>query len=1053
MSQKQPVRSLLLAWLLGLLGAGILSAQPTRVMAQPALPAPATVPVPSGVIYGDEFGAALAIAGDFLAVGAPRTNVGGTLQQGVVYLYRRAAGNPQSFTLVKTLTGSDSGEYDAFGAAVALDGDTLVVGAIYADPGGLTNQGAAYVFQRNQGGADNWGEVKKLVVGDQTKFVNFGAALAIHGDTIVAGAPTINGRAFIYARNAGGANQWGQTQTLSNNIDDQNDSFGGAIIFDGVTIVIGAINGDLRSSDIAIPGFPPPDTTFSPYNNAGTVFVYKFENDEWTRKAKLFHSDISLEERSSYQINFGGALALQGDTLFVGARRGKVNDSSTGKVFVYQLGAGAESPYGEPGGWGEVAQLTAADGADGDNFGSEVHSLDGGVFVSAPGKGLNGTVYFFQNLARLRGGAQRTGWSEAYNFTTPAAGAGSRFGEPITHGDNNLLIGARGSNSVFSYPADQMVAAGSDPGPTPQPAGRVAFLPLVARGAGAIQITAVVTGTLANGAILSGPGGMKIGAVAGALDSTEPITLATVAAPTTALPSGLVPRSAVYRIDGAHDVVLAMETPLIVSIPVAAGADGGHLALAYLLPPGQTNDTGAAGEQWALLPAVYDAAQNVIFAKLAYLAAHGRQMVVVENTDLYSPPNAAAVRATAAPDDTGFWAFCLLYTNPGDCTPGTRADVEAYLDFIYDRMVNTYGFTGKPRLTDTNFQVVTTSGGYTITTTIQRYSTSIFPETGPYCAGAAGYYTPETGTLVLCRAPGAAITGETEKTLAHEYFHATEFAYQRVWDDRLTQQDEDWVIEGMAHSASESHLLPTMKRSSAFGLTNLHTVDTALNQGTVEEPSLVEYLAQDFWVYLGQRHSRDMSYLGPLLAQGGTKTASMAAAVSAEFGAPFADLYWGWVRNQVFECTYDLGGGLGNPCELNTNALTGGATAVFTYTAAASQYPFTTTYVTLPPLTAAVVEIVFPHTKTGAFVQVGYAECANIADPNAEAACVLDTQKLVHARIYEQGEVNCAVDILPGMIPPFEGERFLAPGVGKRFFVVVANGDHTQAHEFNIFVE
>ena len=43
----------------------------------------------------------------------------------------------------------------------AFDGDTVVIGAKNDDDNG-TNSGSAYVFERNQGGADNWGEVVKL---------------------------------------------------------------------------------------------------------------------------------------------------------------------------------------------------------------------------------------------------------------------------------------------------------------------------------------------------------------------------------------------------------------------------------------------------------------------------------------------------------------------------------------------------------------------------------------------------------------------------------------------------------------------------------------------------------------------------------------------------------------------------------------------------------------------------------------------------------------------------------------------------------------------------
>ncbi len=66
---------------------------------------------------------------------------------------------------VKKLVASDAQADDAFGHSVAVSGDTAVVGAFGEDAGGQY-AGAAYVFGRDEGGADNWGEVKKLTASD-----------------------------------------------------------------------------------------------------------------------------------------------------------------------------------------------------------------------------------------------------------------------------------------------------------------------------------------------------------------------------------------------------------------------------------------------------------------------------------------------------------------------------------------------------------------------------------------------------------------------------------------------------------------------------------------------------------------------------------------------------------------------------------------------------------------------------------------------------------------------------------------------------------------------
>ena len=145
------------------------------------------------LVFGDEFGHSIAIDGDTLVASAWRTDVGNAKQQGVVYIFERDAGDPLLFNLSKTLTASDGHEFHGFGSAVAISGNTIVAGAEYDSDNGHFQAGAVYVFERNHGGANAWGEVKKLVdanFNDQfSEHGYMGDAVAIHGDTIVAGAP------------------------------------------------------------------------------------------------------------------------------------------------------------------------------------------------------------------------------------------------------------------------------------------------------------------------------------------------------------------------------------------------------------------------------------------------------------------------------------------------------------------------------------------------------------------------------------------------------------------------------------------------------------------------------------------------------------------------------------------------------------------------------------------------------------------------------------------------------------------------------------------------
>ena len=74
-----------------------------------------------------------------------------------------------------------------FGWSVGISGDTMVVGAPYDDDGGNAS-GSAYLFKRNEGGADNWGQVEKLTAADVTEDDWFGRSVGISGNTVVVGA-------------------------------------------------------------------------------------------------------------------------------------------------------------------------------------------------------------------------------------------------------------------------------------------------------------------------------------------------------------------------------------------------------------------------------------------------------------------------------------------------------------------------------------------------------------------------------------------------------------------------------------------------------------------------------------------------------------------------------------------------------------------------------------------------------------------------------------------------------------------------------------------------
>ena len=132
----------------------------------------------------------------------------------VLHKTRHAHRRLQSLQQAVKLTASDAEEDDFFGRSVAIDGDTVVVGAYYKDD----KTGAVYVFRTTDGGA-TYGQVAKLTAADAAAGDYFGYSVAIDGDTVVVGASQSrsddgSGSAYVFLTSDGGAT-YGQVAKLT----------------------------------------------------------------------------------------------------------------------------------------------------------------------------------------------------------------------------------------------------------------------------------------------------------------------------------------------------------------------------------------------------------------------------------------------------------------------------------------------------------------------------------------------------------------------------------------------------------------------------------------------------------------------------------------------------------------------------------------------------------------------------------------------------------------------------------------------------------------------
>jgi hypothetical protein len=164
-------------------------------------------------LAGDEFGYRVALADNTLLVGAFTATVGGVVSQGAAYVFTESN---STWNESQKLTASDGGLFDNFGASVALDGSTLVVGANGATVGSNPAQGAVYVFTESNG---TWTQTQKLTANDGAAYDNFALSVALKGSTILVGSPraAIGGNAgqgalYVFTESNG---TWSQTQKLT----------------------------------------------------------------------------------------------------------------------------------------------------------------------------------------------------------------------------------------------------------------------------------------------------------------------------------------------------------------------------------------------------------------------------------------------------------------------------------------------------------------------------------------------------------------------------------------------------------------------------------------------------------------------------------------------------------------------------------------------------------------------------------------------------------------------------------------------------------------------
>ncbi len=327
----------------------------------------------------DNFGYSVGISGDIVVVGVLNgDNV--TADTGTAFVFYRDQGGPDAWGEVTKLTASDSEADDWFGFSVAIDGTTVAVGAQYAD-GTETDSGAVYIFERDAGGPDNWGQVRIVTASDPSQDDQFGHSCSLNGDTLIVGAISDDesgansGAAYVFDRDQGGPDAWGEVIKLMAGDAAADDSFGVSVSLDGDLAVVGAFGDD--------------DGTIL---DAGSAYIFDRNlggPDAWGQLTKLMATNTAEGDK------FGLALALRGFTLVVGAGNNDSAAVDAGAAYVFTR------DYGGANAWGEMIKITASDAASEDWFGQKGISLTAGrALIGAYGDdgpmGTNsGSAYLF----------------------------------------------------------------------------------------------------------------------------------------------------------------------------------------------------------------------------------------------------------------------------------------------------------------------------------------------------------------------------------------------------------------------------------------------------------------------------------------------------------------------------------------------------------------------------------------------------------------------------------------------------------------------------------
>ncbi len=372
--------------------------------------------------FGNQFGASVSISGNFAIIGTSQDSVNGAPNQGSASIYQYISAG---WVFMQKLTDATGAAEDAFGNCVSISGNYAIVGATKDDVSAHSNQGSASIFHYN---GSSWVLQQQIIDPMGEAGDNFGYSVSVSGNYAVVGAPlddgenTDEGSVLVYHLNG---STWELQQKITIPGLNDGDNFGHAVSISGDRLIAGAPFVDSGDPDIGSAwiyhynGSAWVEQTFSRGSNAyfnannqfgysvslsgeyavvgspfaggneeGYVFVYKYNGNKWNF-LQIFSPQFEVGTTGDDNGNFGESVSISGNYFIVGMPGYQITNVGSG--------VGASVIYQKVGGAWQTLQFILDPGKyPGTKFGSTVQ-IDGATkrfLIASPINAGGGKVSF-----------------------------------------------------------------------------------------------------------------------------------------------------------------------------------------------------------------------------------------------------------------------------------------------------------------------------------------------------------------------------------------------------------------------------------------------------------------------------------------------------------------------------------------------------------------------------------------------------------------------------------------------------------------------------------